>query len=115
MHWTEISPRASGDVMILDLKGHMTLSGEEEPRLLQHVRHLMDNGYRRVVLNLAQVLYVDSTGIGEIVGAYTRVVRQGGMLKLCGVSARTQELLDTTNIGTVIHSFATEADALESF
>ena len=59
--------------------------------------------------------YVDSTGIGEIVGAYTRVVREGGMLKLCGVSPRTQELLDTTNLGSVIESYPSEADALQSF
>ena len=115
MHWTEITERSSGDVTILDLKGQMTLSGDEEPRLLRHVRRLMEAGHRLVVLNLAQVSYVDSTGIGEIVGAYTRAVRAGGMLTLCGVSQRTQELLDTTNIGTVIRSFPAEAEALESF
>jgi anti-sigma B factor antagonist len=115
MHWSDISQRSSGGVVILDLKGQMTLSGEEEPRLLRHVRRLMEDGHRNVVLNLAGVSYVDSTGIGEIVGAYTRAVREGGMLKLCCVSQRTQELLDTTNIGTVIRSFAAEAEAVESF
>ena len=115
MHWTEIAPRLAGGVVILDLKGQMTLGGEEEPHLLRRIRRAVEDGHRQVLLNLTHVSYVDSTGIGEIVGAYTRVVREGGMLKLCGVSPRTQELLDTTNLGSVIESYAAEADALESF
>jgi anti-sigma B factor antagonist len=115
MHWTDIGQRRAGAVTILDLHGQMTLSGEEDARLLRVIRQLEGAGDRRVLLNLSAVSYVDSTGIGEIVGAYTRVVRTGGTLKLCGLSGRTQELLDTTNIGTVIESFATEAEALESF
>ncbi len=115
MHWTEIAPRVAGNVMILDLKGQMTLSGEEEPRLLRQIRQAVADGHRRVLLNLALVSYVDSTGIGEIVGAYTRVAREGGTLKMCGVSPRIQELLDTTNIGTVIEHFVDEADALRAF
>ncbi len=75
----------------------------------------MEEGHRHVVLNLAHVSFVDSTGIGEIVGAYTRIVREGGMLKLYGVSARTQELLDATNVSTVVASYPSEASALESF
>src|SRR5262245_66434824 len=115
MHWTDISERRAGNVTILDLEGQMTLSGEEQPRLLTHIRRVVQEGRRQVLLNLTHVSYVDSTGVGEIVGAYTRVVREGGMLKLCGVSARTQELLDTTNLGSVIESHMTEAAALESF
>ena len=115
MHWTDIAQRRVGNVTVLDLKGQMTLSGEEEARLLRTIRQLEGNGQRLVLLNLAEVSYVDSTGIGEIVGAYTRVARTGGTLKLCGVSGRTQELLETTNIGTVIESFGNEREALESF
>jgi anti-sigma B factor antagonist len=115
MHWTDIAQRAHGDVVIVDLKGQMTLTGEDEHRLMRAIKEVVQAGHRRVVLNLAQVFYVDSTGIGEIVGAYTRMARVGGTLKLCGVSARTQELFDTTNIGTVIESFATEQDAVGSF
>jgi len=115
MHWTEIAHRRAGTVTILDLNGQMTLSGDEDSRLLREVRELETAGDRQVLLNLSAVSYVDSTGIGEIVGAYTRVVRKGGRLKLCGLSGRIQELLDTTNIGSVIESFASEAEALESF
>ena len=115
MHWTEIAPRLAGGVVVLDLKGQMTLTSEEAPHLLLRIRRAVEDGQRNVLLNLAHVSYVDSTGIGEIAGAYTRVVREGGMLKLCAVSPRTQELLDTTHLGSVIELYATEADALESF
>jgi anti-sigma B factor antagonist len=114
MHWTEISQRNAGAVTILDLRGQMTLSGGEEPILLRHIRRIAQDGRRHVLLNLAHVSYVDSMGVGEIVGAYTRMVREGGRLWLCGVSPRIQELLDTTNIGTVIESFADEAAALRA-
>jgi len=114
MHWTEIAERRSGHVVIFDLHGQMTLSDEEEPRLLRQIRRAVQGGSRHVLLNLTHVSYVDSTGIGEIVGAYTRVVREGGSLTLVGVSARIQELLDTTNIGTIIASFPDEATALRA-
>jgi anti-anti-sigma factor len=67
-----------------------------------------------VLLNLTHVSYVDSTGIGEIAGAYTRVVREGGSLTLVAVSARIQELLDTTNLGSIIASCPDEAAALRA-
>ena len=82
MHWTEIAERRSGDVVIFDLHGQMTLSDEESPRVLVEVRRVVREGCRKVLLNLTHVSYVDSTGIGEIAGAYTRVVREGGSLKL---------------------------------
>lgn len=115
MHWTEIATRRSDDVVIVDLHGQMTLSADETPQLVRHVRREVEAGARKVLLNLAYVSFVDSTGIGEIVGAYTRVVREGGSLKLAAVSPRIQELLDTTNIGTIIASFPDEASALRAF
>jgi anti-sigma B factor antagonist len=114
MHWTEIAERRNGHVVIFDLHGQMTLSGEEEPTLLNRIRQSVQDGHRHVLLNLTHVFYVDSTGIGEIVGAYTRVVRDGGGLMLFGLSARIQELLDTTNIGTIIASFPDEAAAMRA-
>jgi anti-anti-sigma factor len=112
MHWTDIAERRAGAVVILDLEGQMTLAGDEEPKLLRAIRRAVEQGQRRVLLNLTHVSYVDSTGIGEIVGAYTRLVRAGGTLALFGLSPRTQELLDTTNIATIIASFPDEAEAL---
>jgi anti-anti-sigma factor len=92
----------------------MTLTAEEAPRLLQTIRQIVQDGGRTVLLDLTHVSYVDSTGIGEIAGAYTRVVRAGGSLCLFGVSPRIQELLDTTNLATVIASFPDEAAALRA-
>jgi len=115
MHWTEIARRTVGGVVVLDLHGQMTLSGDQEFRLLHQVQRALDEGFRHIVVNLASVAYLDSTGVGEIVGAYTRVVRTGGMLKLCCVSARTEELLRAANIDSVVHWFATESAAVESF
>ena len=69
MHWTEIAQRRVGDVVIVDLHGQMTLTGEEAPRLLQTIRRIVSEGGRTVLLNLTHVSYVDSTGIGEIAGA----------------------------------------------
>jgi anti-sigma B factor antagonist len=115
MHWTEISSRSVGDIIVLDLHGHMTLSDDDEPRLVREVRRMDQTPPLKVLLNLQQVGYIDSTGVGEIVGAYTRVVRNGGTLKLCGVSPRIRELLETTNLDTVIETFAAEADAVRSF
>jgi len=115
MHWTEIARRTVAGVVVLDLHGQMTLSGDQEFRLLHQVQRALDEGFRHVVVNLANVAYLDSTGVGEIVGAYTRVLRAGGMLKLCCVSARTQELLRAASIDAVVHWFATESAAVESF
>ena len=130
MYWTEIARRTVGGVIVLDLHGQMTLGGYEElrasaasepheqsgaPRLLYQVQRVLDDGFRHIVLNLARVAYVDSTGVGEIVGAYTRVLRAGGMLKLCCVSARTEEVLRAANIDSVVQWSASESSAVESF
>jgi anti-sigma B factor antagonist len=115
VHWTNIAQRIVRGVVVLDLHGQMTLTGEDEHTLLRAVQGVLDAGYRHVVLNLASVSYLDSTGVGEIVGAFTRVAREGGHLKLCGVSARTDELLRAANIDSVVPSYGTELAALESF
>lgn len=114
MHWTDIAERRRDDVVIFGLHGQMTLSGEEPPRLLLEIRRAVEQGCRKVLLDLTHVSYVDSTGIGEIAGAYTRVVREGGALVLFGVSPRIQELLDTTNIASIIASFPDEATAVDA-
>jgi anti-sigma B factor antagonist len=115
MYWTSIEQRVVHGVVVLDLHGQITLTGEDEHTLLRAVQRVLDAGYRHVVLNLANVSYLDSTGVGEIVGAFTRVAREGGHLKLCGVSARTNELLRAANIDSVVPSYGSELAALESF
>ena len=103
MHWTEIAERraaaGTGDVAIFDLHGQMTLSGEEEPRLLLAIRAAVQNGARHVLLNLTHVSYVDSTGIGEIVGAYTRVARHAGM-RLAPIAITRSRIPNTFHAAT---------------
>ena len=115
MHWTEISERrAEGGVVILHLRGHLTLS-EEDKRLIPAIAALLDDGCRSLLLNLGQLAFIDSQGIGEIVGAYTRMTRQGGALKLCEVSPRVREVLRATNLDALLEMFETEVEALQAF
>ena len=109
-----IEERAAGDVTILDLKGRMTL-GEGDEILKDKVNSLAMQGRKRIVLNLAAVPYVDSAGLGEIVRTYTTVSRQGGSLKLLGLTKRITDLLSITKLLTVFETYDDEADAVRSF
>jgi len=109
-----IEERAAGDVMILDLKGKMTL-GEGDEALKDKVNSLVLQGRTQIVLNLAAVPYIDSAGLGEIVRTYTTVSRQGGNLKLFGLTKRITDLLSITKLLTVFETFDDEADAVRSF
>jgi anti-sigma B factor antagonist len=110
----EIAERQAGDVTILDLNGKMTL-GEGDELLKDKVNSLVSQGRKKLVLNLASVPYVDSAGLGEIVRTYTTVSRQGGSLKLLGLTKRIADLLSITKLLTVFETYDTEADAVRSF
>ena len=97
----QIEERAAGDVIILDLKGKMTL-GEGDEILKDKINSLVLQGHKQLVLNLADVPYIDSAGLGEVVRTYTTVKRQGGTMRLL-------KLL------TVFETFDNEADAVRSF
>lgn len=115
MHWTQIAERLEGDVVVLDVKGHMTLA-EPESLLFAYVSRLMeDDGRRKFVVNLRHLAFIDSVGIGEIVRSYTHLVRHGGMLRLCEVGSRVREVLEVTHLDTIIRMFDTEHDALRAF
>ena len=109
-----IEQRAVGDVVILDLKGKITL-GEGDELLKDKVNSLVNQGYRKVILNLADVPYIDSAGLGEVVRTYTTVSRQGGSLKLVNLTKRITDLLSITKLLTVFETFDTEQDAVQSF
>ena len=113
MHWTEIIERRIGDVLVLELKGYLTLS-EEDRRLMPKVAELLLDGRRAFLLNLRHVSYIDSPGIGEIVGAYTRAARQGGTLRLCEVSPRIREVLRATTLDTILVVYDTEEEAVRA-
>jgi anti-sigma B factor antagonist len=98
---------------VLDLRGHLTLA-DEDRRLMRRVGELLDDGRTRFLVNLAHVSYIDSTGIGEIVGAYTRVRRHGGVLVITNVGPRVREVLQATNLDTVLRVFEDEEEGLRS-
>jgi anti-sigma B factor antagonist len=110
----QIEQRSSGDVIVLDLKGKVTL-GEGDELLKDKVNSLVNQGHRKIVLNLAEVPYIDSAGLGEIVRTYTTVSRQGGSLKLLNLTKRITDLLSITKLLTVFETFETEDEAVRSF
>ena len=114
MYWTQFDERIVGDVVVLDLRGWMTVA-EESNAVADTVRRLVLDGRTRVLLNLAHVPFVDSLGIGDIVRAFTIAQRAGGMLKLCGVNARIRAVLVDTRLSDVIDSFESEQSGLDSF
>ena len=110
----QIDQRAVGDVIVLDLKGKITL-GEGDELLKDKVNSLVNQGHRKIVLNLADVPYIDSAGLGEIVRTYTTVSRQGGSLKLLNLTERITDLLSITKLLTVFETFESESEAVRSF
>jgi anti-sigma B factor antagonist len=110
----QIEERSAGDVTVLDLKGKMTL-GEGDELLRDKINSLIQQGRRKVVLNLEDVPYIDSAGLGEIVRTYTTISRQGGSLKLLNLTKRISDLLSITKLLTVFDTYDSEADAVRSF
>ena len=109
-----IEERPAGDVIVLDLKGKMTL-GEGDELLKDKINSLVQQGRRKVVLNLEGVPYIDSAGLGEIVRTYTTISRQGGSMKLLNLTKRITDLLSITKLLTVFETYDDEADAVRSF
>jgi anti-sigma B factor antagonist len=110
----DVNERQAGDVTILDLSGEVRL-GDSSVALRDSIRKLADTGKNKVLLNLAGVKYVDSTGIGELIANYTTITRQGGQLKLLNLTDRIQNLLVITKLLTVFDSYDNESEALKSF
>ena len=110
-----ISQRTVQGVCVLDIDGPITLGTDGSERLGDTVRTVLAGGEKNVLLNLASVAYIDSAGLGELVNAFTTVKKQGGALKLVGVTKKLKDLLVITKLATVFESFDTEAAALESY
>jgi anti-sigma B factor antagonist len=105
--------RCIDGVTILDLSGQLTeVSGAE---MWRRIRGLAAAGGTHVILNLADVSYVDSSGLGTLVASFVAMRRVGGMLKLLGPTERTQQMLTVTALATVMPSFDNEALAVASF
>ncbi|MFL6211436.1 MAG: STAS domain-containing protein [Pyrinomonadaceae bacterium] len=109
-----ISERQAGDVTVLDLSGKITI-GEGSVSLRSAIRRLIEEGKKKILLNLGQVSYVDSSGIGELVSSFTTINREGGQLKLLNLTQKIQDLLAITKLLTVFDVYDDEATALNSF
>ena len=101
-------------VSIVDLAGRITI-GEGTIFLKDAVRNLLQRNEKRIVLNLADVSYIDSSGIGELVSSFTTVGNQGGKLKLLNLTKKVHDLLSITKLLTVFEVFSDEAEAIQSF
>jgi anti-sigma B factor antagonist len=110
----QIHEREVNDVTILDIHGKLTL-GEGDELLRDKINSLIHQGRKKLILNLAEVPYIDSAGLGEIVRTYTTVSRQGGSLKLLNLTKRIQDLLAITKLLTVFETFESENEAVKSF
>ncbi len=109
-----IHERQAGDVTVLDMSGKITI-GEGSVALRTAVRRLLEEGKKRILLNLAGVSYIDSSGIGELVSSYTAINKESGQLKLLNLTQKIQDLLTITKLLTVFDVYESEADALNSF
>ena len=110
-----ISERTVGDVVIVDVSGKVTLGDGGDVVLKDKMQSLVQQGRKKVLLNLAEVSYVDSAGLGEIVQSYATVMKNGGALKLLNVTKRIKDLLSITKLLTVFDTFESEADAVKSY
>jgi len=110
-----ISERTVGDVVIVDVSGKVTLGDGGDVVLKDKMQSLVQQGRKKVLLNLAEVSYVDSAGLGEIVQSYATVMKNGGSLKLLNVTKRIKDLLSITKLLTVFECFDSEGEAVTSF
>jgi anti-sigma B factor antagonist len=106
--------RKVGDVSVVDLNGKITL-GENTGLLRNEVRSLLSQGARNLVFNMAHVGYIDSSGLGELVGAYTTAANQGGSLKLLNLQSKATDLMQLAKLYTVFAVFEDERTAVASF
>ena len=110
----KIDTRKVGDVTVVDVSGRITL-GEGSSAMRDILRELTAQGNKKILLNLSEVSYIDSSGIGELVSGFTSVANAGGTLKLLGLTKRVKDLLQITKLYTVFDVHEEEAHAIRSF
>jgi len=110
----DIKERQAGDVTVLDMTGSIRM-GEGSGVLRSAIRNLVTSGKKKILLNLAGVKYIDSSGIGELIANYTTVSKDGGQMKLLSLTEKVRDLLVITKLLTVFDSYDTEDEALGSF
>lgn len=110
----KIDVRQEGGVYILDVKGKITI-GLGDVALREAVHEALRTGARNLLINLAGVTTIDSSGVGELVSAYTTVTNRGGKLKLENLPSKVSDILQITQLITVFEVFDDEVDAIQSF
>jgi anti-sigma B factor antagonist len=106
-----IRTRTVGEVTILDIDGRIVL-GKETMAVRNSIKALLHSGVKKIVLNLFEVNYIDSSGVGELVSSSTAVAKEGGVLKLLNLTAKVREILAITRLLTVFQVFDDEQAAV---
>jgi anti-sigma B factor antagonist len=110
----KVKVRQAGDVAVIDLSGKVTL-GEGSGTLRDTVADVAGKGNKNILLNMADVSYIDSAGLGELVGSYTSVTNKGGQLKLVNLQTKLKDLMQITKLHTVFQVFEAEDEAIASY
>ncbi len=110
----KLTQRTQNEVLILYPEGKITL-GDGDQELGEAVRTALDQGARKLVINFEKVNYLDSSGVGELVGCYTSIKNKGGELRICGLNNRIFGLIKMTSLHSVFEVKDTEAEALTGF
>lgn len=110
----KLNTRQVGDVTVVDVSGRIVL-GEGSSAIRDAVKDLLGEGRKNIILNLGDVSYIDSSGVGELVAGYTSVTSAGGNLKLLSLTKRVKDLLQITKLYTVFDVHEEEAHAVRSF
>ena len=109
-----LNTRKQNDVLILYPEGKITL-GDGDQELGEAVRTSLSNGERKIIINFSKVGYLDSSGVGELVGCYTSIKGKGGELRICGMSSKIFSLIKMTSLHSVFEVKDTEEEALAGF
>jgi anti-sigma B factor antagonist len=111
----KVDARIVGDIHFLDCSGKITAGNGTTMTVRRTVGAILKDGGKKIVLNLADVIYMDCSGVGELASAYTTVAEHGGQLKLLGLTKKIREVLAITKLLTVFQVFDSEAATLASF
>lgn len=110
----KIEERTVGHVVVLDMAGRL-VAGDSQGRLKDKINSLTMQGRLQILLNLGEVSYIDSTGLGELVSSHSTVTRHKGQIKLLNLTDKVQDLIAICRLSTVFETFESEADAISSF
>ncbi|MBM3813209.1 MAG: STAS domain-containing protein [Acidimicrobiia bacterium] len=110
----KLTTRQVGDVTVIDADGRITL-GEGSTAFREKIKELLGANNKKILVNMANITYIDSSGIGELVSSFTTTTNAGGALKLLSLGKRVQDLLQITKLYTVFETFDDEAAAVRSF